>query len=176
MLSRKLCMGSLVVFAACAGSSTGNPVAESPSIDRLDEDTFRVIDAKAGGCSDERASDPEKLHPERATLEEELGDESAEFVVMMEREVSLTAFPLPGQREDISEDEPVFVARAQEIAQTQACALGVVAELGGTYVHSFLLINAFVAELTVAQAVALSELHDVRLVEASESSEPPPSL
>jgi hypothetical protein len=48
-----------------------------------------------------------------------------------------------------------------------------VADEGGDYVQSFLLINAFIADLTVEQAVAISGLRDVRSVELSQAGDLP---
>jgi hypothetical protein len=61
-----------------------------------------------------------------------------------------------------------------QIADSQVCALEEVSEAGGKYLSSFLLINAFSAELTADAAIRLSQRADVRSVELSQTGTPPP--
>jgi hypothetical protein len=175
MTSRPACFGVAAFILGCSGTNTGNPVTQKPTLRRLDENIFQILDAAANACDLAHESDPSKLQPPRQDLEARLGDGSAEFIVLMKQEIDSNAYPLPMGRDEDGED-PRFVARATAIATSQACTLEELSELGGTYVHSFLLINAFTAELTVEQAVALSELEDVASVELSQTDEPPPGL
>lgn len=176
MTLRPACFGVAAFILGCSGTNTGNPVTNKPTVVRLDETTFQILDSAADECELARESDPSKLMPSQSELEAQLGDASAEFIVLMKQEIDVNEYPLPMGRSDDGEDDPAFVARATAIATSQACTLEEASELGGTYVHSFLLINAFTAELTVAQAVALSELEDVASVELSETDTPPPGL
>jgi hypothetical protein len=68
------------------------------------------------------------------------------------------------------------VAREQEIARWQRCAIEEVTSLGGEVGESFWLINAFTAELTLAQATQLSTRGDVQSVELSNPGTPPSGM
>jgi len=168
MYVREASASLFVLLFGCAGTSTGNPASPQPSVRILGENTFLILKADADNCSAERTAEPSKLSPTQELLSSRLGSSSAEFIVLMKREISLQSYPLPSDRANLGEDDEVSIARATEIARSQGCTLDALADDGGDYVHSFLLINAFVAELTVDQAVALSGHPDVRAVELSQ--------
>lgn len=174
-------IGGVILSVACTGTSTGNPADEPKdglTLGDFGAASFRLIDAKAADCPEELEKSEGKLQPARAELEVALGTASAEFIVLMKEEVSLEEYPLPeGSRDRDSAawaEDPVYTARARRIAESQACAVASLKERGGTYGESFLLVNAFVATLTVPEAVRLSERVDVRQVELSQSDAPPP--
>lgn len=174
MCSLKAWTGLVAMLVGCVGTDTGNPVNDQPRFEIIGENKLLILDANVSNCSGPRAPDASKLAPAEAELVARLGTESSEFVVVMKREVSLEDYPLPADRTNIGEDNPLYRARASEVARSQGCTLETLAADGGRYVHSFLLINAFVADLTVEQAVAISELPDVRTVQLAQSDEPPP--
>lgn len=172
-------IGAMLVSLACNGTSTGNPADDKndgPTLDDFTADSFRLVGPGSPDCSVVQEPSAEKVLPDRAELEARLGSDPAEFIVLMKEEVSLDEYPLPGSNRDDSawEEDPVYMARAQRVAESQACAIASLEEHGGTYVESFLLINAFVAVLTVPEAVQLSERSDVRSVELGETDTPPP--
>lgn len=147
---------------------------QAPKVGDISSDAFRVVDLGTLMCNDERDLTSVRISPAPAALEAQLGSGSAEFVVLLEHNVSLTEFPLePGNRDDPS-PTPSQTARALEIAKWQVCALEEVSEAGGEYVSSFWLINAFTAELTAEVAIRLSQRADVQSVELSQTDTPPP--
>jgi hypothetical protein len=90
----------------------------------------------------------------------------------MIQEIDAQAYPFPTM--DMPDWEAKAEARAAVIADSQACAAAQLEQLGGTYVQSFLLINAFVADMTIAVAEQLVQRSDVQSVVLSATNTPPP--
>jgi len=115
--------------------------------------------------------------PPLAELQALLGNTQDKFIVLLHQEIDNEAFPMPineGRDPNASPESPAYLARAQAVAHAQLCAVAATEAAGGVYLHSFLLMNAFVASLTAEQAYQLSLHPHVRLVEYSQSSAPPP--
>jgi hypothetical protein len=178
-MKEPLCLLGVLALIACGGddgqggSSTGNSVDPQTSVRLIDDSTFLSLSTDVDDCSAERVADPSKLSPSQEALTSILGRGSDEFIVIMKREISLASYPLPSDRMHLDNDDELSRARARELAGSQACAVRAVADEGGDYVQSFLLINAFIADLTVEQAVAISGLRDVRSVELSQAGDLP---
>lgn len=163
--------GPIVGQSGSEGAPSPDP---SPTVGDISSSSFRVVDLGTPQCNAERESNSVKVSPAPETLRAQLGSASAEFLVLMKHEVSLTEFPFtPGDRDD-NTPTPSQVARAEEIARWQVCALEEVSEAGGTYLSSFWLINAFSAELTADSAIRLSQRADVQSVELAQTDAPPP--
>lgn len=181
-----LWMGTFSVCVAAGCSSERGPVVgqsgsegvpngdEKPTVGDISGESFRVVDLGTPTCSDERDLSSVRTTPAPAALRAQLGSDSAEFVVLMKHEVSISEFPLPAGTRDDDTPTPAQTARAMEIAKWQVCALQEVSEAGGTYTSSFWLINAFSAELTAEAAIRLSQRADVQSVELSQTDTPPP--
>jgi hypothetical protein len=170
-------MGYAALFAlvvGCSGTKTGNPVNDQSSFRPLGDDGFLLLDPVANSCPAPGTADPSKLFPSKQELTRKLGGGRSEFIILMTTDVSFETYPIPTDSRNASDDHPLYRARAEEIARIQGCAIESVTDGGGKYVQSFWLINGFVAELTVEQAVAISELPDVRGVQLSETESPPP--
>jgi Peptidase inhibitor I9 len=175
---------SLVLAAGCSSErgpivgqsgSEGVPSAdEAPKVADVSGSSFRVVDLGMRACVDARDLTTERVVPSPATLRAQLPIGSEEFIVLMTREVSLADFPLPPGTRDESATTSAQNARALAIADSQVCALEEVSDVGGKYLGSFLLINAFSAELTAEAAIRLSQRADVRSVELSQTDTPPP--
>ncbi len=114
------------------------------------------------------------IFPAESVLGAKLGTEAGPFIVIMKEEIDLQQFPLPANRDGDPALDRVWMARAEAIAQSQRCAIAATLKAAGEYQESFVLINAFTAELTLAQALQLSRRADVRLVEFTLSDTPPP--
>ena len=164
--------GPIVGQSGSEGVPSGDE--RPPKVADVSSTSFRVVDLGTRACVDERDLSTERVVPAPATLRARLGSESVEFIVVMQREVSLTDFPLPPGSRDPDAAVPAQNARALEIADSQVCALEEVREAGGQYLSSFLLINAFTAELTAEAAIRISQRADVRSVELGQTDTPPP--
>jgi hypothetical protein len=169
------------LLVGCSGTGTGAPnpdAGATPRIGGVTSGGFVILEADASGCNVGEEEGDHKLAPPRAELEETLEQATAEFVVTLKESISLEDYPLPEdpERSDISaeEAEAMRAARAMRIAESQACAWKALMEIGGVYAGSFLLINAFTADMTADQAVQLSRRADVAFVELSETDTPPP--
>ena len=174
-------VASLTVVAlsgACSGTSTGNPATEEPDVmlGSYTSNSFRVESTGSTSCANDTEDNADKFEPSLSEIEDAIGEDAAEFIVMMTTEVSQDDYPFSeGEREVAAlEDDAEYLARAQAIADTQVCAIEETVQLGGGYLHSFVLINAFVAELTTQQAEQLSRRNDVQSMELSQTSAPPP--
>jgi hypothetical protein len=139
-------------------------------------------DPDAAACDDAREAVAEAA-ADKVTLPASGGDGPHEFVVLMKKDLDSEEYPFPpppgdpetGERGEWQPDDPLLVARVERIAELQACAVAELEAIGGTYVQSFWLINAFSAEMTLAQAYELAERADIRFIEASETGTPPPA-
>jgi len=174
-------IASLTVVAfsgACNGPSTGNPATEEPDVvlGSFSSTSFRVESAGAPSCPTETQDSADKCEPPLAEIEDAIGQDAAEFIVLMATEVSQEDYPVSdGERDEAAlEDDAEYVARAHAIADTQVCAIEEIEQLGGGYMQSFVLINAFVAELTTEQAEQLGRRSDVQSLELSQTSDAPP--
>lgn len=169
----------VALSGACNGTSTGNPVDGKSDLvlDDFTSKSFRIDDTGGPNCTDQFENGEEKLSPSATQIEESIADGSAEFIVMMKAEVSQDDYPFiaAGREEDPDlESDSAYRARVDAIAGSQVCAIEDVERIEGTYVESFVLINAFLAELTLEQAKELSRRSDVHSIELSQSSDPPP--
>lgn len=129
------------------------------------------------GCEVAREPAAQKLTPSLDDLRAKLGDEATEFVVSMKAEVSPSDYPLPSGGRDAPDTwkrDERYLARASKLAEEQACAVAELRARGGTYLESFLLVNAFRAQMKPEQAAELSQRADVKLVELSQTDAPPP--
>lgn len=175
-LSLSLAAGCSTERGPVVGQSGSEGVPDkdqAPQVGDISSSSFRVVDLGMPTCSDERDLTSVRISPAPAALEAQLGSGSAEFVVLMKHEVSLSEFPLePGNRDDPT-PTPAQTARALEIAKWQVCALEEVSQAGGEYLSSFWLINAFSAELTAELAIRLSQRADVQSVELSQTGARP---
>lgn len=168
----------VTLTGACSGTSTGNPVTEEPDVmlGSYTSKSFRVESTGSPSCATDTEDSADKFEPSLSEIEDAIGEDAAEFIVMMSTQVSQEDYPFSeGERDEVAlEDDAEYVARAQAIADTQVCAIEEIEQLGGSYLQSFVLINAFVAELTTEQAEQLSQRTDVQSLELSQSSDPPP--
>lgn len=163
-------------------SESAAPEPPAPSaglqVRPVTQETFVLDGASSEDCRLELETDLQKLNPRREELEDTLGGASEAFVVLMKEEIDPARYPFPADtvRADgaFLEADPRYMARAARIGSSQACAVLDVETLGGRYVESFVLINAFVAEMTAAQAHRISQRTDVRSVELSQTDAPPP--
>lgn len=173
-----LAVGAFIGVGCGASSPTQNQDNHSGiEIEQVSGSYFRLLRSDASNCPDELDEREGKLNPSLDQLESILGDEPDVFVVLMEEEIDNNEFPMPepSRNEEAREFTQERRARAQSIASSQGCAISSVAVVGGTYERSFLLINAFTATLTPAQANLISQRADVRYVELSNTGTPPPT-
>lgn len=170
----------VALSGACNGSSTGNPLSEEHDVvlGSYTSKSFRVESTGSPNCENDTEDSADKFEPSLSAIEEAVGEDAAEFIVMMTTEVSQEDYPFSDGDRDVTEqaleDDEEYLARAQAIADTQVCAIQDVEQLGGSYLQSFVLINAFVAELTTQQAEQLAQRTDVQILELSQSSDAPP--
>lgn len=175
----------IIVTSAACGAEGGPTIGQSGSEGLPDPDvapkvadvsgtSFRIVELGNQTCEDARDPSAQRVSPAAAELRAKLGGSSAQFVVLLKQEISLSEFPLPPGSRDDPTPTPAQSARAVEIAKSQVCAVKEVRDQGGSYVDSFLLINAFVAELTAETAIHLSQRADVSSVELSQTDTPPP--
>lgn len=173
-------ISSITLFAlsgACTGTSTGNPVGEEPelTLGSYTAQSFRVESTGSPSCESDTEDGADKFEPTLSEIEDIVGEDATEFIVLMTTEITQDDYPFTdGDRGTPLEENAEYLARAEAIANTQLCAIDETERLGGTYVESFVIINAFVAELTVEQAEELAERADVRSLELSETMTPPP--
>jgi len=168
-------MLSLAALSAC--SESGQETKLGVSIEPAEYDNFRVQLTSAGTCAEEHEPGADKLTPEESELRDILGEGTESFVILMREELSLEDYPLPAPPHDREaskwSSDLDYVARAEAIAESQACAIASINPSSGAYEHSFLLINAFVAELDVSEAIRMSERADIKSVELSQTGAPP---
>jgi hypothetical protein len=151
------------------------PSADSaPTLTNVSATSFRASLVGSSTCAHDPLSGPSEVWPSESSLEATIGAKTAEFGAIMAEEIDLQRFPFPSGRDIDIERDSTYRARANAIANSQHCALRFLEAAGGRYLESFVLINAFVAELTVEQAILLSKRADVRLVELGQTNEPPP--
>lgn len=164
-----------------AAPSEAGEASPRPEIEPRTARTFEIRegDPRGGGRGCEVAREPaaQKLTPSLDDLRAKLGDEATEFVVSMKAEVSPSDYPLPSGGRDAPDTwkrDERYLARASKLAEEQACAVAELRARGGTYLESFLLVNAFRAQMKPEQAAELSQRADVKLVELSQTDAPPP--
>ena len=170
-------MSLVALSGTCNGASTGNHVEEKaePKLASYTATSFRVEDTGSPRCEKGSEEGKNKFAPPLPELEKLVGTETAEFIVMLSTELSQQDYPLgENEKDGAFNKNTAYMARAQAIAATQLCAIEEVELLKGRYMQSFVLINAFVARLTVEQAKELAQRGDIRSVELSQSAEPPP--
>jgi hypothetical protein len=164
----------IILLASAALSCAGNGVSadEAHRDTQLDaEGRFQLLDREAGPCEVTLESSAGKVTPSHEDVGAWLGQGSGDFIVLLEEDIDWETYPAGSPGSPATEEQ--VHARMAHITELQVCTVTHVESLGGTYVGSFLGLNAFEAILTLAQADQVSERSDVRFVEYETASPPP---
>jgi len=172
----KVGRGALVALALAFTGALGCNSKDSTSmLSDIDATSFKIAVFSTEACDEVALRSESSVSPDMSELIAEIGTGSAEFMVLMTEEFDLQQYPLPTNRDVEPESDATYLARANIIADSQECALSSLRASGGEYLQSYVLINAFSANLTAEQAIQLGKRTDVRSVQlAAQSSQPLP--
>jgi hypothetical protein len=164
-------ISSGLLFSACGKDmDRAAPQLHIEGVDGGGE--FRITNPRIVECRPSSGSGPGELVPEMDELVEIANENGEEFIVVMKHEILEEEFPFPSG--DLPNAGEAAQARAEEIAESQACAISAVQDVGGVYLRSFMIINAFTAIMTAEQALLTSKHDDVWRVELGRTETPPP--